>query len=251
MRNAYHPERDEKINVPQYVEEKGNDPVPAWERARCPICDQRLNVVASSSVDSIGHFAHQKNSNFCPTKSKTAAPYAGLPPRNPDPEAARRIKATFLANWPKHFSMLNWIVKGLAVDEFVDVIRTANQERIWEYAQLEEFQLPYIFATLMDFPPSRSYLGKDGRPSRKKWFRCWFDASVQRYDDLWIHRETPLTFWRAWYELPKGKRKPNAEDLIDSYERLLTEEFLTYEVSLHAVIVARVSAWLNRSLRVD
>ena len=32
------------------------------------------------------------------------------------------------------------------------VIGIATQERIWEYANLEEYQIPYIFATLMDYP---------------------------------------------------------------------------------------------------
>lgn len=219
------------------------------ERARCPVCNQRLSVVASSTPDSFGHFAHMRGSGFCPTKSKAAAPYAGLPPRDPDQQAARRIKADFLANWQKHFSRLDWIVKGLAINEFIDVIRAANQERIWEYASLEEFQLPYVFATLMDFPPGRSYKNKDGSPVRQLWFRCWFDTSVQRYDDLWIHRSTPLMFWRAWYGLPEGKRKPKAEDLIDSYGSELSSEFLTYEVTLPAYVVTKISEWLTRNFQ--
>ncbi|SFN44609.1 hypothetical protein SAMN05216386_1001 [Nitrosospira briensis] len=252
MRKAFHPDRDEKITVPQYIDDFGNDPVHSRERARCPVCDQRLNIVAASSVDSIGHFAHQKNSGFCPTKSKAAAPYADLPPKNPDPEAAKRIKAVFLANWETHFSMLNRLVKGLANNEFTDVIRTANQERIWEYAQLEEFHLPYVFATLMDFPPGRSYRRKeDGLPAREKWFRCWFDATVRRYDDLWINRETPLMFWRAWYEPPEGKKKPKAEDLIDSYGSELNPAFLNYENNLPPYVKTQITQWLARYFQVD
>lgn len=246
MRKAFHPGRNEKITVPQYLYDFGNDPLQSQERARCPVCHQRLNIVAASSVDSIAHFAHQKNSGFCPTKSKASASYSGLHPKNPDPEAAKRIKAAFLANWPRHFSRLKWLIKGLAVVEFIKVIQTANQERIWEYAQLEEFQLPYVFATLMDFPPSKSYKGKDGRPAREYWFRCWFDASVQRYDDLWIHRETPLTFWRAWYKVPEGNRKPKAEDLIDSYGMELSADFLNHDDKLPSFVNTKITQWLAR-----
>lgn len=249
MRKAYHPDRNEKITVPKYTSEFGNDQIPLNERARCPVCNQRLGVVAPSSPSSTGHFSHMRGSGYCPTKSTAAAPYAGLPPRNPDQEAARRIKEAFLMNWEKHFLMLDWIVKGLAIDEFIDVINTANRERIWEYARLEEFQLPYVFATLMDFPPSRSYKLKDGSFARHCWFRCWFDASVQRYDDLWIHRETPLMFWRAWYELPNGKRKPSLEDLIDSYSLPLSADFLMHNRTVMPYVEAKISSWLMRNFQ--
>lgn len=247
MRKAYHPVHDDtRITVPEHVAEFGNDPVNSWERARCPVCKQRLNNVASSSPNSIGHFSHQRNSGYCPTKSTAAAPYAGLPPRNPDPEAARRIKQVFLNNWEKHYSMLNWIVKGLSIDEFKKIIQLANRERIWEYSDLVEFQLPYIFATLTDFPPHRSYKDKKGEYVRKKWFRNWFDPTVQRYDDLWIHRETPLLFWRAWYEIPSTRKKPKIEDLIDSYPLPLTNTFLTYEPSIAESVRRAIQTWLDQ-----
>ena len=251
MRNAIHPLHDTKINVPDYIRDFGNDAVKFGERPRCPVCNQRLYVVASSSPDSIGHFAHMKNSGFCPTKSEAATPYAGLHPRNPDQEAARRIKKAFLANWEKHFYKLSYIVKELGENEFIDVILVANKEKIWEYANLEEFQLPYIFATLMDFPPSRSKKDKDGSPKRKCWFRCWFDSSVQRYDDLWIHRPSPLKFWRAWYSPPKGKGKPKAEDLINSYEDDLSADFLTYDIKLQERVVTKISKWLAGNFQAD
>lgn len=250
MRKAFHPDRDEKITVSQYKLDFGNDPLQFRERARCPVCDQRLNIVAASSVDSIGHFAHQKHSNFCPTKSKASAPYSGLYPKNPDPEAAKRIKAAFLANWQRHFSRLNELVIGLAYEEFIKVIQTADGERIWEYAQLEEFQLPYVFATLMDFPPSESYKDKDGRPTRKMWFRCWFDATVQRYDDLWIRRETPLKFWRASYKLPEGKNKPRAEDLAKSTRMELSADFLKNDKRPPLFVEEKVTRWLARYFKV-
>lgn len=249
MRKAFHPDRDEKITISQYLREFGNDALQSRERARCPVCDQRLNTVAVSSVNSIGHFAHQKNSGFCPTKSKAEAPYSDLTPQNPDPEAAKRIKAAFLANWEKHYSKLNSIVTKLAIQEFKNVINTANKERIWEYAQLEEFHLPYVFATLMDFPPCRSYK-KDGRPARKEWYRCWFDATVRRYDDIWIYRETPLKFWRAWYEPPEGKKKPRTEDPKGSDWGVLDATFLSWENNLQQFVKTEMTKWFDQNFRV-
>ena len=249
MRKAFHPDRDERITVVQHIDEFGNDPLEENEKTRCPVCKRRLNIVAPSTTGTTGHFAHQKKSGYCPTKANAAAPYCGLPPRNPDPAAAIRIKTSFLEKWQKHFSMLDWLVKGLAIEEFIKVITTANRERIWEYAKLEPFQLPYVFATLLDFPPSRSFKGKDGNPVRKKWFRCWFDATVQCYDDLWIQRDTPLLFWRAWYDLPAGKKKPSSEDLLDSYGMEPSADFLEYHKSLHSYVEKKISDWLNRNLK--
>lgn len=249
MRQALHPEHSQLITVAEHRKEFGNDTLPEQERARCPICKQRLNDV--ESPNSIGHFAHRSNSSFCPTKASAGAPYEGLPPREPDPVAARRLRALFLANWPRHFHKLNLLVKGLAVDEFIDVIRVADRERIWEYGKLEEFQLPYLFATLMDFPPHRSFR-VNGSFVRRYWFRCWFDATVQRYDDLWIHRTVPLQFWRAWYELPVGKRKPGLTEITAAYPQELSDDFLTAESmrSPSPYVIDMVGSWLRVHFRV-
>jgi hypothetical protein len=113
--------------------------------------------------------------------------YLGKHPRNPDPEAGRRLKAVFAASWQKHFLKLNQLVNALHCDEFKNVVRLADQEHIWNYAALAEYQLPYIFATLMDYPSTNS-LKINGVCIRKCWFRCWFESTITRYDDLWIIR---------------------------------------------------------------
>ena len=252
MLKARHPDSDRKITVPQHKADFGNDFLNQYELARCPVCNQRLKAIAASSTGAVAHFAHQRGSLFCPSKIEHEGPYRGLTPRNPDLEAARRIRQLFRENWAKHFEELNWLVKGLAVDEFTNAILIANQERIWEYAQLQEYQLPYVFATLLDFPPHRSYIDKKtNKPKRTCWFRCWFDSSVQRYDDLWIHRTTPLQFWRGWYNVPKGKRKPRIENLEDCYPMELSDDFLTRESSPPAYVVTKISTWLDRHFQID
>lgn len=251
MRKALHPLKNEEINVPEYICDFGNSVNVDTERVRCPICKQRMYVVASSAPNSIGHFAHMPNAAFCPTKIKSAAPYAALPPLHPDPEAARIIKKTFRKNWEKHFKQLNTLVHGLAYTEFINIMKAANAARVWEYAKLEEFQLPYVFATLMDFPPEKSYTPKGKPPVRICYFRCWFDASVQRYDDLWIHRNTPLQLWRAWYRLPEGKRKPSIDDLISAEAMNLEPDFLLHDVSLHPYITDNINAWFDRNFKDD
>lgn len=249
MREAYHPESGQLIDAYKYSIYARNcegQPRPAI----CPHCKQGLTPVAVHSPNTAGHFAHQKNSGFCPTKLTSAGPYKGLHPRRPDPEAARRMRKLFLQNWQKHFSRLDWLAKALSMDEFFNLIKLAAQERIWEYAYLEEYQLPYVLATLADFPPHLSYR-KSGVPVRQRWFRFWFDSSVQRFDDLWIDRHEPVEFWRVWYALPPGRRKPNAEDLVGSYIEPMSAGFLQTESRLPEFVVARVEEWLDANFRAE
>lgn len=246
MRTALHPFRSEELSIPAYIREFGNDRLTSEERARCPICKQRMSVVAPSTPASTGHFSHLRGSGFCPTKCKTAAPYLGLPPRHPDLEAAQRIKISFAENWQKHYSELNWLVKGLHINEFIEVLNMATKEHIWEYAELEEFHIPYILATLKDYPPSKSYK-KNGIPTRLHWFRCWFDSTVTRYDDLWIHRESPLLFWRGWYDLPQGKKKPGIEDLVSCYSMAIKKDFLESDRRIPDYVIGKVEKYIKES----
>lgn len=250
MHKAQHPSRSEKISVADHIKEFGNDRLTYEQRARCPLCKERMVNRASSAPNSIGHFAHMPGSGYCPTKESSGLPYLNKPPRNPDLAAARRMKATFIENWRKHYSQLNWLVKGLHTKEFIKVIQLANKERIWEYSELEEYQLPYIFATLMDYPSANSFHKRDGSPLRKYWFRCWFDTSVRQYDDLWIHRDKPLMFWRAWYTNP-AKGRPKLDDLIEAYDVELSDIFLSQEVDTNAYVVKVITDWLNKNFHIQ
>lgn len=244
MKKVYHPYKNFKIDPIEYIREFGNNKLNDEELARCPICNQRMTLVSPSSPNAHIHFRHKPKSGYCPSKSQNTAAYLGLYPLHPDEFTAQKIKDSFKKNWQKHYVKLNFLVKGLSVSEFINVLKISNREHIWEYSKLEEFYLPYIFATRTDFSPKSSYRMKDGSFFRKKYFRCWFDPSVKRYDDLWITRDTPLLFWRAWYELPEGKTKPSLQDLIDSYPSEIEKDFLDREIKLQDWIVDKVNTWI-------
>jgi hypothetical protein len=165
------------------------------------------------------------------------------------------MKEIFRSNWKRHFLKLNSIVSGLKEIEFKNVINSANEQRIWEYAKLEEFQLPYVFATLIEFPRANSWM-RDGVHIRDHWYRFWFDASVRRYDDLWIHRppDKPLLFCSAWYDLPKRAKKPSSKNLVDTDKKELNPSFLEWEASENRPpkwVQKDVEAWLNQKFQVD
>ena len=53
-------------------------------------------------------------------------------------------------------------------------------------------------------------------------------------------------FWRAWYELPEGKKKPRTEDLISSYPMELDAAFLNCDNNLPPFVKTKITQWLAR-----
>lgn len=248
MHKALHPAANRKITVAEHISEFGNDHLELYERARCPICKQRMVNRAASSPGATGHFAHMPMSGYCPTKVTSGMPYLGLPPRRPDTEHGKQVKSQFANQWEKHFVRLNEIVNGLHFEEFKKVILLADQERIWEYANLNAYQLPYIFSTLMDYPSTNSFK-YDNKHVRRCWFRCWFDASVERYDDLWIHRAEPHALIRAWYKQPH-KGKPKLDDIINFHAIDIEASFLDDDRRPSEYVIRKLAPWVDRHFHV-
>ena len=244
MRKALHPQSGLEIDVNQYIIEFGNGHHTNDELPLCKICKQRMSIVAASTPNTIGHFRHLPNSKFCPAKEQGGVLYANFPPQHPDQEAARRMKEDFMQNWQIYFSRLNNFVKFLSKREFYAVIEAADAARIWEYAQLKNWQIPYIFATLIDFPAENSRTGPKGE-KREHYFRCFFDNSVNRYDDLWIDPNSQPSFWRAWFATEPGRR-PHAKDLINAYPLEVTSDYLQKRHWVPPFYVDEIQAWLNR-----
>jgi hypothetical protein len=183
--------------------------------------------------------AGPKNGDFTGTRYKEFSPAA------PNVESAGEMKDYFRSNWKIHFSQLNYFVKGLSKKEFFQCLIIADETRIWEYARLEPFHLPYIFATLMDFPPVNSRKTKTGEFARKYYFRCFFDSSVQKYEDLWIERPKKLEFWRAWYIVPVDRKKPRVEDLLDAYSVEVIPDFLDRPAIVPSYYEDEIQDWIN------
>lgn len=112
MRTAIHPHKKIKVSVSDYIKDFGNNSQrDLKDYPLCPFCKQRMTIVAKSTANSTGHFKHFPKSEFCPSKEKSVALYANLPPLEPDPEKAREIKIKFVENWKAHFSQLNFFAK--------------------------------------------------------------------------------------------------------------------------------------------
>lgn len=249
MTIALHPDRDTQITIIDYLTEFGNDPLEEHHQARCLFCKQRLPARAVGSIKRKAHFWHKRLGEFCPAKDLTKKPYRHLTPTNPDPAAAKRMRKVFREDWEKHYSQVRTFIPGLSAQEFCNLIKRANRQRIWEYADLEAWQLPYIFTTLMDFTPANSF-PVNGKPFRTYYFRCFFDSTALCYDDLWINRQNLPELWRVSFKLTGRERTPKQENMVKAKAFQLSPDWLNGELKYPPknAVVKNVSACLDKHL---
>lgn len=229
MRIALHPTKTDQITIDRYWAQFGHRPLLAADtrpRARCPFCSQLLNDVAGRTGHTIGHFAHLPGSAGCPSKEPAGRPYIRLTPLTTDPQWAQWLKSQFLYYWERYYQKLERLIPYLSLQEFLALVAEANRLRIWEYRHLDEWEIPYVFVLMVDFPVANSRM-REGKPQRKYWFRFWYDSSVSCLDDLWIRRVGEPVLYRASYPQPKRSGVvPGMESLITFYPIERTDDYL-------------------------
>jgi hypothetical protein len=172
-------------------------------------------AVGDGTPNTVGHFAHQRGSGFCPSKESGAVPYLPLVPVDPDPERGQWLRGAVLQDWPSHVAALqNWATY-LGPQDLDEMLTVARHRRLWEYRHLAPWQVPYCLLMTRDFPPATSARGHDRQPLRALWFRFWFDARVRSIDDLWIQHPSEVQVHRGSYRPPSGRRAtPGLQDLL-------------------------------------
>ncbi|HHV6382566.1 TPA: hypothetical protein ACUMP3_001620, partial [Haemophilus influenzae] len=109
-----------------------------------------------------------------------------------------------------------------------------------EYDKLEEYQIPYILLTLADCPNQKgTYKNK-----RHCWFRFWFDASIQRYEDIWNNSSLPV-LWTTYYYLSGKQRKPLEINLKNMNYFIMDKTFLEQEILLPQFIIQNIERWFE------
>lgn len=229
MREALHPFGHNLIDPPRYWLEFGRKPLDktsdARPRARCSICKQEVFDRGGRTGEIVSHFAHITGQGFCPTKEPAGKPYLELSPRFVDQQNAISLRKIFSLEWIRYFNKLRGLVPCLSADEFVLLVGLANKYRIWEYARLSAWEIPYVFLMLADFPVKTS-LPINGKPARKFWFRFWYDPKVRNIEDLWINKPEEVRFFRASYNPPARGGMPRAAHLVYSREIVRDRNFL-------------------------
>nr|WP_295829929.1 hypothetical protein [uncultured Azospirillum sp.] len=249
MRTALHPSENRFINVEDYIADFGHriaDRGAADDvlRARCPFCPSRLSHRAAIP-DRVAHFCHPEGAE-CPSMAPAGQPYIDLTPTDPDPEAERAIKRAFRHNWQRHVRRMEQIVPCLHFKEVLALLDFATERRMWGHRGLREEDLPYVLILSADFPPDTG-TRKEGRPERRFWFRYWFSHQIRNLAQLWIEPPENVTLFRALYEPPPRRPRPDLTDLfrIDVIDR--TTEFLGQEPrALPGWYAEKIEAWFRR-----
>jgi hypothetical protein len=240
MYEALHPDTGEKISAKDYVKDFGATHRQKINRAKCPFCNDDMKLVTRQGT--AYHFAHIGNA-FCPSKESSAKPYKNLRPQTLDKESAITILNSFKQNWKYHYQHLTKIIPCFSYNEFLNLLHEAKTLHIWYYSGIQEFQIPYIFATLIDFPPENGII-INYIPKRKLYFRFWFDASVKSYYDLWIQIQSEIQFWRASYNVSPNHKIPHIADINKFYPLEYSDKFLKEIPQFPEWIVPKVENFL-------
>lgn len=158
MFSALHPYNNTLINCKEYREFallnhylKVND-APS---ARCPVCERAMKVRAGHLKDD-DHFYHN-DSLFCPTKAISNKPYNKLPLVTRDAVSKKNNQIYAQENMGKIWVRLKEIIPFLDFLEFLSILDEAKKLNIYGCANLNPEFLPYIYVTLINFLPSKSY----------------------------------------------------------------------------------------------
>lgn len=256
MREAWHPTGNRLISVAEYREEFGNKPLKQADnrpRAFCPFCPAKLGDCAGRTAESIGHFAHSKNSGYCPSKNKAAEPFLILPPVDPDPNNSVRLRRFVRDAWYWIYWKVRDLVPYFSVGEFVELIREATRYQIWAYRHFEPWEVPYTLVVLNDFSPATGYK-KQGRPQREFWYRFWYATPNGSFSERWNDpHERPLLY-HGVFKVPTALNIPPG--ISDSHAppeviRQESDYLDRTKPSLFPFIVDEVERRLPRILQLD
>ena len=228
MRIALHPHTRQKIDHARYIKEFGHKDVVGKEvdlrpEAICPFCGG--NVYSAAEKTRTPHFRHHPGA-FCPSMEPAGRPYLPLTPNNPDPVAGAVLRAAFRLHWRRHYVAIRRLVPCLSPEEFVDLIRIASEQGVWDYIGFEEIDIPYVFLLMADFPPWTSTKA-NGKHERDLWLRFFYNPEVRAVEDLWIIPRQNVVLHRVSFKAPKNKRaRPPYEDLLKETTIEMDQTFL-------------------------
>ncbi|HEK2896541.1 TPA: hypothetical protein SMT94_000629 [Proteus mirabilis] len=227
MFKAFHPEKDILINDKEYIEftlERGYQIVKGAPKARCPICNQEMNLIAGKNKDN-GHFRHRENS-CCPTIEINNERYLYLFRGDRNDEVQIENKDFTKRNIRNIYSKVKEITPFLDYQEFMEILKEARRINIYGYAKLNPAYLPYIFVTLINFLPNKSY-----KKQRKLKFIFFYKSGINSIDELWINRGDLSKLFRISYQNNTAKKITRINintDYLNENNEFLTDKQIEY-----------------------
>jgi len=232
MEKAYVPRAGDNLTVVDYVRRYGpkHDVNGPRQRplAECQVCKTPMHTINENVPARVEVWAHNPSTKWCPLKDAAKVPYELLSPTTPDLAAGKQLRTNFLLHWELHWSLVRGLVPRCDILQFVEFVKQADKQGFWNHRNLKEWNLPYIFLSLYEFPPPRQVKAKLGQPT---WIRCYFDARIRGYRDLWIEADGAWRFFVAHYHAPARNASPGPKHLISDDPVTVDPDFLAKPAS--------------------
>jgi hypothetical protein len=217
LHHALHPIDAHMQTVEEYWDEFSKHSEAARPTPRCPVCGGDLYVMQLHDREHRKQFSHVMGERSpCPLVNDKFDRQLFVKPRALDRALEVARKADFVSHWALHFQIMRQHVPTLTVERFKRLVEQANVLHLWSCKELDVSDLPYIFLVLAEFiaeTPGAPY---------PKWFRFWFDASVNEVADLRRPGKPSPQFFRLHYRPSRQFMFPSARHLIDWHEALIT-----------------------------
>lgn len=227
MEKVYIAKIGRALTVPEYVlhfgAKRDANGLRTRPPAHCRICKTGMHTVNENLSGRVQTWAHNPSTKWCALKDSAKVPYELLQPDEADPIIGAQLRTSFLLNWVKHWMFIRGIVARCDIGLFVDFVRNADRTNFWSHVGLEEWNLPYIFLSLYEFPPPKKVTSALGQPT---WIRCYFDARVRGMRDLWIETDGRWDFFIVDYNVPK-RGCPGPRHLISERQLKIDSGFLS------------------------
>lgn len=247
MQQVIHPETHQLITAEQYIQQYPNAMIDDKSYKPplmiCPHCGNRnMTLRARSSIAVPSHFVHPRDFGFCPSQENREGIYRGTRIQHPDLNNARHLKDDFRRHWKTYFKKIKELVPYLRKEEFTKLLDIANEERIWEYQNIEPYHIPYLLVTLADFPIQRADQYHKPEYCRKLYFRYWFNSQHNNYEQIIAHIGR-LSLCRASYQLEGKERMPRPERLMKIKDFPIHNDLRQQDIN---DISESIERWVNR-----
>lgn len=216
MEFAFDPKHDDNVTVEMYRDRYGPKSDSLGNARfrpilKCLVCNVPLHTVAETIPTAVATWGHDPSPGvFCPVKAEGAHRYEMLPPSNGSPTTGAALRQRFFNNWQAHWGHIRTLVPYPEIQTLIGFLKAADKSSFWDYRNLDEWHIPYVFLATCDFPPPT------GKAStfRKEWLRFRFDARYKTLADLWIKANPDFSFLRLIYKNPPRKSEPGQTEFI-------------------------------------
>jgi hypothetical protein len=146
VERAYDPITKQQLTVKEYgniygAKLDGSGNPRSRQVLQCPVCEEAVHLVAENSPVATPTWAHDPNPDIsCPIKAGGAPRYELLTPKDGDPKAGERLRASFFAEWHTFWGYVRQVAPYPDIHTLIGFIQTANQTRFWEWRNLQLWQ---------------------------------------------------------------------------------------------------------------